>query len=819
MRSQKSKYGIRKLSKRRLPENLKVCFALFATVFFIMASYAQTETTIIGQVFDKYDKTPIPSVNVYFKNTRIGTATNDEGYFLVRSYEQEKIVVFSCIGYKTKEIKVRTGELSYFDIELEEENTWLMDVFVLPGVNPAMEWMKKIRLMRKVNDLTTHPGYNAESTEQDLILLSKITEHGTNKRLFEQMQKGTLSTNDSSLLIPLYMAESNYKITQRAKEQTGKNTFTSPEVADKIVLQLLNGFDGNWNFYENSVSLFGKSVISPLATIGNNYYNYYLTDSIGNGEEKQYEISFKSKNLKNLAFNGTFRFDSVSLALTYMDAKLPRQANINFIKELHVEQNFEPLEHNIWGLQNENIALNMTYEALGDSLNPRPELLIKRSNNLNISDSIALQENFAQSEYSTMTLEEKLGQLDNTPLMKTAQWIADAALTGYARAGVVDIGPLQQIIRLTDIEGIRLNVPVRTNERLWKNISIGGYAGYGFRNKEIKYSAFGQFRLPTEKRRVFEIKYTDDYRRIDYDYNNYTVRESPWNLGDEDMISTIFSFQSGPKISPRTEWSLSYSNDWNKNIESITTLRSNKLFANYALPLVKNGNDVNSIQQRSLTSVTRFSFDQGRYEDHLRRIYVQSRKPVIYSIFELGQYEFNGNKDFYGKIRGSVKQNVRLNIGQWNYLVDAGMTLGKVPYPLLDMPPGNEPGGTAFAQFNRIRYVEYATDKFINVYNEFIFNGIFFNYIPLIKHLNLREMVAVKTSFSKLSDKHHEVLDFPDPAIFPHYVRKMQGPYIEGSIGITNLLRFFTVQFNWRFTNTYEGVVPWSINAGLRIGF
>lgn len=788
-------------------------------IFFPLLVQAQTETMVAGKVVDKYDKIPIPSVNVYFKNTQTGTATNNEGHFFIRSYEDDKVLVFSCVGYKTKEIKIKVGNFAYLDIELEEENTWLTDVFVLPGVNPALEWMKKIRLMRKSNDLTIRPDYQAESTEQDLILLSKVNERSGSRRLYEQMQKGTLSEEDSTLLVPLYMAESTYQITPQKKEQISKNTFTSPDETDKVVVQLLNGLNEEMNFYNNSVPIFGKSIISPLSGVGNSYYNYFLVDSIGVGDEKQYEIHFQSKNPKNLAFDGKFRFDSTSLAITYMEAKLPKKANINYVHNFNVIQEFEPVGEHKWALNREDRSLNMTYQVIIDSLSTSPELLIKRSNILNVSDSLVLSENFAQSEYSTMTLEEKLSDLDNTPLMRVARWIADAALTSYVRVGVIDIGRIQQIMRLTDIEGFRLNAPLRTNERLMKNISIGGYVGYGFRNKEVKYSAFGQFKLPTQKRRIFGLSYTDDYRRIDYNYNNFVGRESPWNIGDEDIINTIFSLVSGPKISPRQEWSFSYSNDWNRNIESMTYIRANKLFQNGNMPLVHNGEALNSFTQQSITSVTRFSFDQTKYEDHLQRIYVDSRKPVIYAILEAGQYQIAGKTDYYGKIMGSVKQNVRLTVGEWNYLVNAGIVLGRVPYPFLEVPPGNEPSGITFSQFNRMKYMEFASDKYIHLYNEFIFNGILFNHIPLIKHLNLREMVSVKMAFGSLSDKHRQVLDFPDPALYPHYARKMQNPYIEASVGITNILRIFTVQLNWRFTNIYEGITPWKVSLGLRMGF
>jgi len=780
------------------------------------------ETLVVGQVVDKHDRKPLSSVHIYFKNTEIGTTTNSEGYFLLRSRGQERTLVFSSVGYRTQEVMVNVGEPTFLNIELEERNIWLEDVFVVPGVNPALEWMRKIRLQRRENDITRSPDFRAEVTRQDLVLLSRVEQRSMSRRLFEQLQKGTLTENDTSLLVPLYMAESVLLQTNRGKTELSRNLFSTSDVANQFVAQMLNGINPELNFYNNSVSVFGRSIISPLANIGNSFYEYFLKDSIITEHGKQYEILFRSKNQNNLAFNGTFRFDSASLALTFIEARLPRRANINFVQHLVIRQEFEPFSHNRWQLKTSELSMILSHDIISfDNANRNTEFWIKQSSVTNISDSIGkiLHDNFAQSEHSIETLQSSMQALDDTPIMRTAKWIADAALTGYAQFGYIDVGRLEKIARLTDVEGLRLTVPLQTNERLWENVSIGGYIGYGFRNQRFSYSAFGQFRLPTQKRRIFEVRYTDDYRRIDYSYNNFIMRENIWLSIDEDITNTLFSLRSRAKVSPRREWSFSYSNDWNRNIESTTFFRLHELFSADFMPLSLNGTDFSSIRRQSLTFVTRFSFDDRKLDDHLRRIYIRNQKPIIHSILEVGRSEVGGNFEPYGKIIGSMRQTVRFNLGTWNYLAEVGWIFGRVPFPFLETPPGNEPGGINFYQFNRMQFFEFGFDRYIRMNNELIFNGILFNHIPLIQRLNFREILALKVVVGDLSDRHREVLDFPNPAIYPHYLRQLRGPYIEGAIGIANILRIFTVQLNWRFTNNYEGIIPQRLGFGVRIDF
>ncbi|MDR0370995.1 MAG: DUF5686 and carboxypeptidase regulatory-like domain-containing protein [Prevotellaceae bacterium] len=787
---------------------------LFCLLFPLPLS-AQDETTVVGQVFDLADRSPIPNINVYFKQTAIGTVTDDNGFFFLRTTGRETTLVFSSIGYKKQEVKLKQGKIAQVEIFLKEENTWLEDVLILPGTNPALDWMKKIRLMRKQNDLTAVHGYRANSTEQDLILLSKSTQGTPNKQLFDQFRQGTLSENDSLLLVPLYMAEKSYQIAGKQKTEITRNTFSSSDESLQFVTSLLDGVNAELNFYENAVKIFDKNIISPLSSVGNSYYNYYLVDSVGTGADigKQYRINFRTKNPKNLAFDGHFLFDSLSLALTSIEVELPPKANINYINNLRIKQRFGRLNDHYRMKETEEISLTMHYDMPIDSLRRRSELLIKRSTFIDRHDTTNLSENFAQSAYSVQTLEAKMKAFDNTPIMRTAKWLADAALTSYARVGVIDVGRLQNIARLTDLEGLRINLPVRTNERLWKSLSIGGYIGYGLRNREIKYSFGGQYRFPFAKRFIAGASYTDDYRRIDYNYNRFPMREDPWLMGDEDITNTIFSFHSAGKINRRKEWLFSIQKDWNNNIESGLYYRINTLYPNEHLPFKLHGTDISSVRQQSFTFSTRFSFGQERYDDHLNRIFAKSYKPVCYLTAEGASVSLEQQRVYYGKLSGVVMQRVRLDIGQWNYMVEAGLILGKAPYPLLDISSGKEPSGIGIFHFNKMRYLEFASDNYLHLYNEFLFNGMLFNHLPYIKTLNLREMLIFNIAYGSLSDRHRSLMDYP---AFMHDLRT---PYIEVGIGITNILRLFSAQVTYRLTNLRDNLTPYSIAFGIRLGF
>jgi len=796
---------------------LRYVYICFLLLFFVFTCGVKAqETLVVGQVLSSTDQSPLPYVNISFRNSQTAAQSNEEGYFMIRTTDKQNTLVFTSVGYKRHEIRIKPGKSVGIQVEMDEDNTLLREIFVIPGSNPAIEMMKKVRLLRKVNDISLQKGFKTISTEQNLVLLSKINQRSMNKRIFDQLKKGKLSGTDSSMVIPLYMAVKKYQITSTEKKRLSTKLFSSPETGEKILEKLVGELNTELNFYNNSISVFGKNMVSPLSNVGNVFYDYYFSDSVKTKFGKQYEIHFRSKNTKNLAFDGKLWIDSATYSLTRIEAELPEKANINFIHNLRISQKYVPVSTHNWMRESEEFALNMNYALLTDSLHSKPEIFVKKSTTFHSTDSNVQQSsNFARSEYNETTLDEKLSELNNTPLLRSAKWIADVVFTGSIPVGKIDIGKIEQIIRITDIEGWRLTLPFHTNEKLWKNISIGGYVGYGFKNKVVKYSGLAQYKFHSEKRRVLSFNYTDDYRRIDYNYNNFMYRENPLVTGDEDISSSFLAFESARKISERKEYSASFANDWNQDIESNLYLRSNRLNANASMPMTLGGIPVdNYLQQNSATVSTRFSFDEKTYDDHMQRIYVANTMPVIYSILEFGNTRIGNKTGQYGRVMGAVKQFIRFDFGQLNYNADAGIILGNVPYPLLATPAGSESGGYGFYTFNLMNYREYAFDKYINLHTEIMLNGLIMNQIPLIKHLNLREMATFKMSYGGLRDSHKTQLDYPGE-MYP-----MNKPYMEVGVGLTNILHIFTLQSVWRLTDlNHPGVSKWGLLGCLNLSF
>lgn len=770
------------------------------------------ETIVVGQVFNQADKSPVPDVNVYFKNTNKGTTTNDEGYFMIRYLGNEDVLVFSSVGFKRKEIKIKPGTAVGLEVLMREESTLLQEVFVVPGVNPAIAFMKRVKFMRNENDVTKRDWYQAMGRSSQVVMLNRLSRRNVNRKIYDQLMLGNVSDNDSSLAVPLYMSECDVFQRKGDRKYDNENIFSSEKENERAVKQLLDNSSFKINFYDNSVVLYGKSFVSPLSGAGSVYYDYYLTDSVYHSGRKLYNVRFRTKNPKNLAFVGDMKIDSATLALTQITAFLPNEVNINFVNNLNISQSFRN-KTNHWFPDTESVTLSMTYGLMGDSVAPNPEVFIRRGLRY-VSDSItAIPEgDFAGSGIDAATLDAKLSAANNTPVMKFARWLADVVFTGYIPVGKIDVGKVEQLARLTAIEGLRFNIPLRTNERLWPDFTIGGYAGYATRINQIKYSVYSQYKLPWGKRNIVGVSYTDDYRRVDYDYNDFLIRENPLQTADVDIAGTLLAFRSESSMNGRKEFAATFSTDWNTDIESSLYLRSNKIYSSIWLPLERGLTRFNDIQANSLTLSTRFSFNEKSYDDHLQRIYADNYNPVIYAIAEAGNFTAGIKTGNYARLTGIIKQTVPFALGNWNYAIEGAYIFGSVPYPLLELPAGSQTPGFKRYQFSMMKFLEYATDHYVAMHNELIMNGIVFNQIPIIKHLNMREMLSFKVMYGGLSNRHRSVLDFP---VFTYPLNK---PYAEVGVGINNLLNVLTIQSVWRLTDRdHYRIDRWGILSTIRI--
>lgn len=104
----------------------KLLSMLFALLLFATAQVVAQTRNISGRVTDK-DGTPLGGISVTIKGTTTGTVTRPDGTFSLTVNQNARTLVFSGVGYTTREVSVNA---SSFNIQLEEDTKALEDVVV-----------------------------------------------------------------------------------------------------------------------------------------------------------------------------------------------------------------------------------------------------------------------------------------------------------------------------------------------------------------------------------------------------------------------------------------------------------------------------------------------------------------------------------------------------------------------------------------------------------------------------------------------------------------------------------------------------------------
>ena len=124
---------------------------------------------------------------------------------------------------------------------------------------------------------------------------------------------------------------------------------------------------------------------------------------------------------------------------------------------------------------------------------------------------------------------------------------------------------------------------------------------------------------------------------------------------------------------------------------------------------------------------------------------------------------------------------------------EAGKTYGEVPLALLSVVPGNQTYFQLYNTFSQLDYYEFVTDTYVAAHFEHNFNGRLFSRLPLLRDLNLREIVGIKGVWGEISDDNIRLNASDIPLVAPN-----DEPYWEYSLGIGNIFKILRIDAHFR---------------------
>jgi Family of unknown function (DUF5686) len=131
-------------------------------------------------------------------------------------------------------------------------------------------------------------------------------------------------------------------------------------------------------------------------------------------------------------------------------------------------------------------------------------------------------------------------------------------------------------------------------------------------------------------------------------------------------------------------------------------------------------------------------------------------------------------------------------LGRTNLTLEVGKTFGKIPLGLMSVIPGNQTYFIIGKTFSNLNFYEFVSDEYATLIWEHNFQGRLLSRIPMMRKLNWREIVGVRTVYGSVSDQNKLLnasgLEYKSPT----------KPYIEYSAGIGNIFKVFRIDAAWR---------------------
>ncbi len=752
------------------------------------------ETVIVGDVTCAETGEPIPNANIYYQASSVGTSSNEEGSFVIKSdFTKKRVLVVSAVGYRTQRFQVEPGIMAGIQVALSEKTAVLEEVYATPDDSYALALLTRVKKNKPVTDNRTSSASPVTQTKE--LYVSDIGSRQLKRRLWKSLQSGMITTEDSTLMMPLYVSR-----------QTGDQKDERSIIMSPTDYSALLGSNNNLNFYNNTISVLDRAFLSPLASASNTYYKYYLADSVTTDAGKQYILHFRTKNPYYATFNGEMTIDSATSTLRAITASVPPQTSVNYLKSVHVNQTLA--DDN--SILSEQVTSILDFGVKTQDTHVFPTILLRTTTNAEGVDTSSI----TNHQSSIAKVDTTLATLDSLPLVRFAQWTATIINTGYIPTGTfLDIGNIQEILQVNDHEKVHVGLPFRTNEKLMKHVSLEASVGYGFRDRAFKGMGRINVQLPTPRRHVFFFEYQDHYVWTEVDDFSRLLREN--GIGFKTMDFTAYAFEAlhnNPNTvntaTRQRQFQLHFDNDWTDNIE--TQLYARVGWMGYGDPLVGYHN-IPSIPYQTVGGILRVGFRERKIDGYFSRYHVYSHLPVIYFGLEAGSYKTAdmARYQMFAKLQLLLRHKADLGLGgTLDYAFQAGIIFGSVPYPFLHHFEGNQGYAYDPFRFTLMNNFQYAADKYLALHAEWNGQGILFNLIPGIRYLRLRELVTFKLAYGGLSNTIAPLCK----------AAPLTTPYVELGCGIGNIFRVLDLYSVWRLTNRDDIAAPlWALRFRLHI--
>lgn len=817
----------------------RTCGLLVSLLILTCITASAQSTKVKGRVTDASDGHGIPFAAVYFKDTSIGVSTDMDGYYTIETRDpQAKILCTSILGYESKENIVKANGFNEINFALRIAENAIAAATVKPD-NRYIRWiLKQIDLNRDRNNPEKLDHYQCTIYNKMELDLTN-PEENFKSRSFRKNFGFVFDYVDTSVIsgqtyLPAMISETISRRYHSNEPSLDKEVIEATRISGmndgNVLSQFTGGLHFKTNFYVNFINAFNVEIPSPISSTGELYYNYYLIDSTYTDNRKFYKIRFHPKKMiSSPAFNGEMEIDSKDFGLKNIHVKLKKGGNVNWVRDLAIDVENCRIGDSVWFYKNNRIyvdfAINLSdsskmtsyignrhMEYYYPSLTMPGKDIVEQDYNVIVKKDAWSKDKDYWTQARPYKLTEKeqniynlVDSVQNVPLYRDIYTIINTLATGYFEIGKIGLGPYSRVYSFNKIEGSRFQMGLRTTKSFSRKMRFTGYAAYGIKDNDWKGGASAEFMFGTQPTRKLTLNASHDLVQLGQGSSAYA---------DANIFTSIFAKGGGGglKRSIVNEFSVKYEHEISSNFSNMISLEHRRIHSNDYVPMfTPDSTSVPSIASNWIRYTARFSWDEDVTRGVFDKQYLYTKYPVI-TLDLIGSLNGLTSND-YRYLRSELSLDYRLATAPAGFArihLNTGKIFGKVPYPILKLHEGNATYFLDKSAFACMNFYEFASDTWATLFYEHNFNGFFFNKIPLIRQLNLREVVTVKAAYGTLTKRNNGIIGSPycrnAELLFPEGMSDLKKPYVEAGVGISNIFRVLRVDAFWRLTHRYNEV-------------
>jgi len=626
----------------------------------------------------------------------------------------------------------------------------------------------------------------------------------------------------------------------------------------QLITEALKDFFKSVDIYDDQIKLLQNTFTSPIGKDALGFYRYYIIDTLEVSGDRCIHLRYVPNNVQDFGFAGNiYILDDSSYQVKRCELVVPASGSVNFIDCLMILQEYSDIGNGRWALTVDDMivelrlfdfmqrAIVIRNTRLTDHTTDNIPNSIFRGSSKQITDVNAKHqsETFWHNHrpIDLLRSERRLGELvDN---METAagnsKWmklLLKAVVEGYVETGSqltpskFDFGPITSFLSHNHLDGLRLRIGGQTTAHLNPHLFLNGYYAYGTNSREHYYNA--QLTYSLNKKEYLPREFP--MRNISFSSTrDVRLPSEKFNKTDNDNVFSLLKWADDEVLHRYTRQQLTVEREEDWGLRTTLTAAVERVSATSQPQtlITSQPQNLTTSQPHNLTELSlslRYSPGEKYVSTKKGRRYIHLDAPIYELSHTMGLKGVLGGDYNYNLTEASVYNRFWLN--SWGHLdmhLRGGVQWNDVPWWLLNMPAVNLSYVSQPGMFHLVNDMEFLHDRYASLHLSWDMNGKLLNRIPLISRLKWREHLGLNmlwgrtpTSLSSVGVEEYRSGDNgfgANNSSTCQLVNSSTGskPYLEASVGVHNIFRFFHVDYVRRFTHLDH---PDASKHGVRLG-